>query len=58
MSDLAAITVGSLIIAAVLVCIFLVVRIVWLVRVWAEDRRREQEYADAWLRAHRRERDR
>ena len=58
MSDLAAILVGSLICAAVLVCIFLAVRIVWLIRVWAEDRRREQEYADAWVRAHRRERDR
>jgi hypothetical protein len=58
MSDLAAIFIGSLICAGVLFCVFLTVRVVWLLRVWAADRRREQEYADAWLRAHRRERDR
>jgi uncharacterized protein (DUF2062 family) len=56
MSDLAAILIGSLICAAILAGIFLTVRVVWLLRVWAEDRRREQEYADAWLRAHRQER--
>jgi len=58
MSDLAAITVGSLIVAACLAAVFLTVRIVFLCRVWAQDRRREQEYADAWLRTHRQERQR
>lgn len=58
MSDLAAIVLGCLIAAGILACIFLVVRIVWLIRVWADDRAREKEYADAWLRTHRQERNR
>jgi hypothetical protein len=58
MSDIAAIVLGCVIAAGLLACVFLTVRIVWLVRVWAEDRRREKEYADAWVRAHRQERQR
>lgn len=52
MSDPLAIILGSLMCAAVFLAILIGIRLVWLVRVWAEDRRREKEYADAWLRTH------
>jgi hypothetical protein len=51
--EAAAIVIGCLVSAGIIAAILLGVRVVWLARMWADDRRREKEYADAWLRTHR-----
>ncbi len=58
MSDVVAILFGAFLSALVIALILVSVRVAWLIGLWREDRRREKEYADAWVRTHRNRGDR